>query len=325
MLVFLAYIVFIPTEHELAIRLAQKTTAHNTDNNMKLELTQEQTFTARAGEQILHGLRITSTWEGLRKLVDGTGRHLIVDGDGTVFTGTPALLHDLRLTVGDPDFVRIPETTLPGGRVVPSFEVARHPCSAGANGAVLVDGKDAPRVDISYRKAKEWLASAGRAMLTASQGLAIALDIAAQDINWTGGKVGHGSIYQGLRRGTVNGPQAASHEPGDDERRWHQLSTGERIWDYSGNVWVWMHDDLHGDDEGLVKGTIPADSPLLISAPAPSQEKGVGWVPTGPLSWSGYALFRGGYWYSSDDAGVFRLDYGSPGNGFRSVGVRCTK
>lgn len=291
---------------------------------MKIELIQESTFTARAGEQLLHGLRVTSAWEGLRKLVDHAGRHLIVDDDGTVFRGTPALLHDLRLTVGDPDFIRFPQTTLPGGRVVPAFEVARHPCSEGAAGALAVDGKAKPRVNISYRKAKEWLAAAGRHMLTASQGLAIALDIAGVDINWTGGKVGEGSIYQGLHRGTVKGPQDASYEPADDERRWHQLSTGERIWDFAGNVWSWMHDDLHGDEEGLVNGTIPADSPLLTSAPAPSEQKGVGYVPKGPLNWSGYALIRCGFWCSGVRAGVFGLGYGSPDRGF-SVGVRCTK
>lgn len=292
---------------------------------MKIELTPESTFTARAGEQLQHGLRIASTWEGLRKLVDGTGRHMIVGEDGTVFRGTPALLHDLRLTVGEPDFIRIPKTTLPGGRIVPSFEVARHPCSEDAAGAVLVDGKAKPRVNVSYRKAKEWLAASGRRMLTASQGLAIALDIAGIDVNWTGGKVGEGAIYQGLHRGTVKGPQDATYEPADDERRWHQLSTGERIWDFAGNVWAWMHDDLHGDEEGLVKGTIPADSPLLTLAPAPSEQNGVGYIPNGPLNWSGYALIRGGCWYSYDYAGVFSLDSGWPDGDYNYVGVRCTK
>jgi hypothetical protein len=292
---------------------------------MKIELTPDQTFTARAGDQLQHGLRVTSAWEGLRKLVDHAGRHLIVDDDGTVYRGTPALLHDLRLTVGDPDFIRFPQSVLPGGRVVPAFEVARHPCSEGAAGALLVDGKAKPRVNISYRKTKEWLASAGRKMLTASQGLAIALDIAGVDINWTGGKVGEGSIYQGLHRGTASGPQDAAYEsPHANERRWHELSTGERIWDFVGNVFAWMHDDLHGDDEGLVKGSIPADSPLLTSAPAPSEQKGVGFVPKGPLNWSGFALIRGGCWCSGGNAGVFFLGYVSPVYGFDDVGVRCT-
>lgn len=293
---------------------------------MKIELTQEKTFTARAGDQLVHGLRIASEWECLQKLVDHAGRFMIISkNDGEVISASPALMHDLHLTVAEEGFIAFPEKILPGGHVVPAFIVAARPCSKGAGGEVLVDGKTKPHVNISYRKAKEWLAGAGRKMLTASQGLAIALDIAGIDINWTGGKVGQGSIYQGLHRGTVNGPQDASYEPKDDERRWHQLSTGDRIWDFAGNIYAWMHDDLHGDDDGIVKGTIPADSPLLTSAPAPSEQKGVGYVPKGPLTWSGYALMRGGYWCSVGGAGVFRLGVDSPGYGGDLVGVRCTK
>lgn len=293
---------------------------------MKIELTQEQTFTARAGDQLMHGLRITETWLGIRMVVDRAGRYMIVDADGTVFKGSPTLLHDLRLTAVEEGYIAFPQTTLPGGRIVPAFTVAARPCSEGADGEMLVDGKGKPRVNISYHKAKEWLVAASRHILTASQALVLALDIAAQDINWTGGKVGEGEIYRGLHRGTVSGPQDASFEsPHENERRWHQLSTGDRIWDFSGNVWVWMHDDLHGDDEGLVKGTIPADSLLLTCAPAPSQQKGVGFVPKGPLNWSGVALIRGGCWYSVDYAGVFLLYGGWPVGGVGDVGVRCTK
>ncbi|MES2148627.1 MAG: hypothetical protein V4508_02430 [Pseudomonadota bacterium] len=291
---------------------------------MKIKLTQEKTFTARAGTQQVHGLRITSEWEGLRKLVDGTGRHLIVDGD-VVVKGTPALLHDLSLTVLADGFIKFPQTTLPGGRVVPAFEIAARPCSVGADGVLAIDGYAKPRVNISYREAKKWLAAAGRHMLTASQGLAIALDIAAQDVNWTGGKVGAGAIYQGIHLDTVSGPQDASYEPAENERRWHRLSTGDIIWDFSGNVSTWMHDDLHGDDEGLVKGSIPAASPLLTSAPAPSEQKGVGWIPKGPLQWSSHALIRGGRWCSHANAGVFALGGGSPDGSYYDVGVRCTK
>ena len=292
---------------------------------MKIELSQEHTFSARAGQQLVHGLRISSEWEGLRKLVDGTGRHMIVDADGIVVKGTAALLRELHLPRADDGFIAFPQTTLPGGRIVPAFTVAARPCSTAADGAPVVDGKAAPRVSISYGDTVKWLATAGLKILTASQSLALALDIAAQDINWTGGEVGAGAIYQGIHRGRVNGPQDAAYEPDETERRWHQLSTGDRIWDFAGNVYSWLFDDLHGDDEGLVKGVIPADSPLLTSAPAPSGQKGVGYVPTGPLKWSGHALIRGGYWCSYDDAGVFCLDVVWADYGDGNVGVRCTK
>lgn len=293
---------------------------------MQIELTQEKTFTARAGEKLVHGLRETSTWEGLRKLVDGTGRHMIIKADGCVVDGTPTLLHDLSLTVRVDGFIPFPQKTLPGGRVVPAFKVAARPCSEGDGGAVLVDGKAKPKVNISYRKARDWLLGAGLKMLTASQALAIALDIAGIDENWTGGKVGSGAIYQGLHRGTVSGPQDASYESQHaTERRWHRLSTGDIIWDFAGNVWAWLFDDLHGDDEGLVKDTIPADSVLLTSAPAKSEQQGVGYIPAGPLNWKGYALVRGGCWSSGDRAGVFSVGDVWPDFGNYRVGVRCTQ
>ncbi len=292
---------------------------------MQIELTQEQTFSARAGDQLVHGLRITSEWEGLRKLVDGTGRHMIVDADGIVLKGTPALLHDLHLTVLADGFVTVPATTLPTGQLVPSFQVAQYHASMADDGTVAVDGSGKPKVNISYHAARDACVDNGFKLITELQYLAIAHNIAQQVINWTGGKVGAGSIYQGIHKGNVNCPQDASYEPGEAERRWHELSNGARVYDFAGNVWSWVFDDVQGDIDGLVKGAIAKDSPSLTSAPAPSCEKGVGWVPSGPLNWSGSALLRGGCWYSSSYAGVFRLSDGSPGVDSNGVGFRCTK
>lgn len=294
---------------------------------MKIELTQEKTFTARAGDQLVHGLRIDSEWEGLQKLVDNSGRFLIFSGaDGTVYNGTPSLMHDLRLNTAADGFVTVPETKLPTGQVVPSFQVAQYHCGSQSNGPIIISADVAPIVNISYRSAKKLCDQAGLKMITELQYLAIAVNIASVASNWTGGSVGEGSLYQGIHKGNVSGPQAGAFEPKDPgERRWHELSNGSRVFDFSGNVWSWVHDDVHGDDEGLVKGRIAADSPSLTCAPAKSGKQGVGYIPDGPLNWSGRALLRGGCWYSYDLAGVFSLDYGSPGNGGGSVGVRCTK
>lgn len=293
---------------------------------MKIELTQEQTFSARAGQQLVHGLRITDEWEGLRKLVDGTGRHLIVDVDGIVVKGTAALLHDLHLTNTTDSFITVPETTLPTGQVVASFQVGQYHCGGQSNGPVVISASVAPLVNVKYQAAKDLCAAAGFKLITELQCLAIAHNIAQQGINWTGGKVGDGSIYQGLHKGSVSGPQAGTYESKDPtERRWHELSNGARIYDFAGNVYTWVFDDLHGDADGLVSGSIAKDSPSLMCAPAKSNKQGVGYVPDGPLSWSGYALFRGGCWCSGSFAGVFFLFFGWPGNDLGSVGFRCTK
>ena len=293
---------------------------------MKIELSPDQTYTARAGEQLVRGLRITAEWEGLRKLVDGTGRHMIVDIDGIVVKGTAALLHDLRLTTSADCFITVPETTLPTGQVVPAFQVGQYHCGSQSNGLVVVSASVAPLVNIKYQVARDLCGQAGYKLITELQCLAIAVNIAQQDINWSGGKVGEGSIYQGLHKDSVSGPQAGTCESTDPaERRWHALSNGARIHDFAGNVFTWVFDDVQGDADGLVSGSIAKDSPSLTCAPAPSREKGVGYVPSGPLSLSSRALIRGGCWYSDSDAGVFALGDGWPDDGSYDVGFRCTK
>jgi hypothetical protein len=293
---------------------------------MQIELTPDQTFTARSGDHLVRGLRITAEWEGLRKLVDGTGRHLIVDVDGIVVKGTAGLLLALHLRTDAEGFITVPETTLPTGQVVPSFEVGQYHCGGKSNGPVVVDPSTKPRVNFTYKQARTLCEQAGLKLITETQCLAIAHNIAQMDINWSGGKVGEGSIYQGLHKGTVSEAQAGTYEsPDPDERRWHELSNGARIYDFAGNVWSWVFDDVQGDADGLVSGSIAQDSPSISCAPAPSGKKGVGYVPSGPLNWSGDALVRGGFWFSGSYAGVFRLRNGWPGSDDNGVGFRCTK
>lgn len=292
---------------------------------MKIELIPEQLYTARAGEQVVHCLRIESEWEGLRKLTDIAGRHVILSADGAVVSGSPALLHDLRLTTAADHFVTVPETLLPTGQVVPAFQVAQYACSS-QDGALVVSASGKPVVNISYREAKKQCAAAGLKMITELQYLAIAVNIASVAVNWTGGEVGNGALYQGIHKGNVNGPQGGSYEsPDTSERRWHELSNGARVYDFAGNVFTWVHDDVQGDAEGLVKESIAKDSPSLSCSPAKSKQKGVGYIPDGPLHWSGIALVRGGYWFSVGYAGVFSLDHGGPDYAGGYVGVRCTK
>jgi formylglycine-generating enzyme required for sulfatase activity len=123
----------------------------------------------------------------------------------------------------------------------------------------------------------------------------------------------------------VSEGQPGTFEPSDpEERRWHQLSNGERIYDFAGNVFTWVFDDVQGDTNGL-SGKITTDSPSLTTAPYPSTEKGMGYRPDGERDWSGRALVRGGFWGSVSDAGVFYLVSGWPYRRYDHVGFRCTK
>lgn len=225
----------------------------------------------------------------------------------------------------DPDFIQYPDSTLPCGLFVPAFKYAVRPCTKGTDGRIAFDPSAKPWVNINYNDAVTACAASGFQLSRESQELAIRLDIVKQDINWTGGKVGAGNVYQGIHKDNVSGAQPANYESSNpEERSWHQLSTGHKVYGLAGNIWTWTHDDIQGNDKGLA-GKIAADSPSLTTAPYPSLKNGMGWRPDGALDWSGHALIRGGYWSSRSYSGVFTLFSGSPDSDPDGVGFRCTQ
>lgn len=291
-----------------------------------LELIEESTFTIRVADRTIAGLSVESRWEGLTKFKRAaTGESLIMlMAERRVISGSPDLLHWLGL-IADEHFVTVPTTTLPDGRVVPSFQYARYPASKGADGRLVLDPAAKPWVSITYHNAAAACDAAGYELARETQELAVRHLVCQVDANWTGGKVGHGTIYQGLHRGTVGSAQAADYVAGEDERSWHVLPNGERIYGLAGNIYTYVHDDVQGDERGLVAGRLNADSPSLMTAPHQSKQKGMGYRPDGDRGWSGLALVRGGCWHGGDDAGVFALLYAYPDNAGDDVGFRYTK
>ncbi len=221
-------------------------------------------------------------------------------------------------------YITVPEITLPNGTTVPSFRVAQYAMGKDDDGKAISCPDRKPWHSIDYHEARQACADIGGALITEMQWLAIAHDVANQDCNWTGGKVGEGDLFQGIRNWNVNEAQAGDFEPSDEtERRWLTLSNGERICDLNGNIFQWIFDDLQGDEDGLVAKAFAHDS-ISIQAPYPSMKKGMGWIPDSGANWSGGALIRGGYWYSGSYAGAFGLGGGWPGSRYSSVGFRCT-
>ncbi len=222
-------------------------------------------------------------------------------------------------------FVTVPATTLPNGVTVPAFRVGQYLCS-NVDGLAVVSPTEKPWVEIDYPTARAVCALAGGALITELQYLAIAFDIVGQGINWTGGKVGEGTVFQGLCWDNVDEAQAGDFEPSNtEERRWHQLSNGERVFDFAGNAYSWVVDDVQGNADGLVAEPFASDSPSITTAPYPSMANGMGWRPDAGRNWSGHALMRGGCWGDEDDAGVFYLNRAYPGHRYGNVGFRCTK
>ncbi|MFZ3286227.1 MAG: hypothetical protein WA191_05210 [Telluria sp.] len=223
-------------------------------------------------------------------------------------------------------FVTVPAITLPNSVTVPSFQVGQYLCAKGEDGTAVVSATAAPWVRINYAEAGQACAAIGGKLITELQYLAIAHDIAAQDINWTGGKVGVGGVFQGLNEGNVDAAQPGDFASDDEsERRWHQLSNGEKVFDFAGNAYSWTFDDVQGDESGLVAKAFTEDSPSIATAPFPSMENGMGWRPDAGSNWSGDALVRGGCWNDEDYAGVFRLGGDWPVYRYGVVGFRCTK
>lgn len=297
------------------------------DDAMYIELKENRSFTAELSGRTITDLVIDSEWNGMTKFVHpASGLHLIVMRDvGMVVTGSDSLINDLLAPTASSGYIHFPRTTLPGGLVVEAFEVAQYMNCVGEDGKAFVSESAAPRVRISFNDAVKACEAAGAGLIRGSQHLALAWDIANQDDNWTGGKVGKGHIYRGIHKGNVSSAQRNDFVPHDSlERRWHVLSTGDRIYDFAGHLFSWMKNDLPGNADGLA-GKIPADSPYLSVGAEFKQSQGAGWRPDGSRDWSGYALVRGGFWNSGDYAGVFRLYYGSPDYENDDVGFRSTK
>lgn len=243
----------------------------------------------------------------------------------------PLLSADLRgkamaaITTGNA-FIIVPEMTLPNGQIVPSFSVGQYLCSKGPMDVPQVNALTSPWVEINYGEARHACKSAGLSLITELQALAIAHNIASQDINWTGGKVGVGAVFQGLHLGSVDAAQPGGFVSDDPaERRWHELSNGARIFDFAGNAYTWVFDDVQGDEHGLIAKPFAEDSPSIATAPYPSMENGMGWRPRAGSNGSGLALVRGGCWNGGDNAGVFSLYRDWPDGRDDRVGFRCTK
>jgi formylglycine-generating enzyme required for sulfatase activity len=221
-------------------------------------------------------------------------------------------------------FITVPETTLPNGTVVPSFQVGQYACSKGDGGKAVVVADCAPWVYINFHDAKNACEEAGFKMITELQWLVIAYNASQQDCNWTVGKVGEGELFCGIRFGDVDEAQPGDFTPADEsERRWLTLSNGERICDLNGNVYQWVFDDVQGDESGIIARDFAEDSPSITTPPFPSGEKGMGDYEV--WDWSGDALIRGGYWDSESRAGVFDLDGVWSEYKYGSIGFRCTK
>lgn len=209
-----------------------------------------------------------------------------------------------------------------------------------------------PWVSITQTEAKNRCEALGPGyhLITMHEAQTINRNIENNAWNWTNGAVGDGALWRGHSDNSPGNSLAAdvTGDPDDDpyvgtgnttpsiEKRIHQVSTGQYIWDWSGNVGEWV------------------DMTCMIGSGAGYWYRLLSWIewnstdlsdyekgragPAGAYTSSqaagkyfgcvvdGNAVARGGDWYRVASVGVFTFDASwAPSSSYLRIGLRCVR
>jgi hypothetical protein len=210
----------------------------------------------------------------------------------------------------------------------------------------------APWVSITQTQALSSCAAlgAGYHLLTMPEAQTISRNIESNGWNWTGGSVGSGGLWRGHSDNSPANPLAAdvTGDPDDDpyvgtgnvtpsiEKRVHQLSSGQYVWDWSANVFEWL-DMTCTAGSGVGNWYNSGNWVEWTNANLSDYEK----VRAGPsgayttaqnmgqyygCNAAGKAAARGCSWDESGNAGVFALySVQLPSYSDAYIGFRCGK
>lgn len=227
-----------------------------------------------------------------------------------------------------------------------------------------------PWVNISHVDATTAAPATGGHLLTEAEWMTIAADVLSVKYNWSGGQVGSGIIYQGHVGNNPGSAIAASTDDtdtlngitgntgttaGNNSSRVLYLSSGDVIWDFSGNVYeltgptqVMNQIGVSGDSSfswrdwslgTLSTGTLPVTSrpatlnaytnPISGSSLASltwDTNSGIGHIYSNYADNTSRAYIRGGSWNNGSHAGVLAvaLNY-VPTNAGSNVGFRVAR
>ena len=242
-------------------------------------------------------------------------------------------------------------------------------------GVATSQASDLPWVFITQTDAVAESIEAGGHLLTEAEWMTIAADVLSVKYNWSGGEVGSGIIWQGHVNSNPASALAASTDDannlngitagtgttsGNNSSRVLYLSSGDAIWDFSGNVWEWTQQavgtptltmsnvGVTGDaaynwrDYNL--GSLSLGNFSNASKPATLSSwvnpvnnvslagilwepgKGVGRIFANYADTGARAFIRGGSWSGTSYAGVFALNLSNgPTAPITSVGFRVAR
>ncbi len=180
-------------------------------------------------------------------------------------------------------------------------------------------------------------------LISNSEWMVIAEEVEANPLNWSGGAVGTGCVYQGntgVNSACSYNISSIDQGLSRDSKAIHTLKNGEQIWDFSGNVAEWVD---WGKEEKVTRvpvtcndpwGEIDSDfcsgnllnndflpfNPANIPYSSYGSSYGIGQVEGGV---GGYAV-RGGAYQYGNYAGIYSLSLSLTKESARAeIGFRC--
>ena len=170
-------------------------------------------------------------------------------------------------------------------------------------------------------------------LMTNREWMTVARQVAQRSDNWVDGDIGGSGDSKGLYQGNHDSlrdldravdlsfhPNAAGEgEPGEVERT-HNLSSGDQVWDLSGDIYQWVD----AEEDGTTLSN-PNSSKIYEKLPENSTvSNGAGLGDSIDTFENNQAALRGGDWRTGDNAGVFNADSDFTGRSFPEHGFRCS-
>lgn len=239
-------------------------------------------------------------------------------------------------------YVRVPGSNKHGTE---DFCVMKYEAKNDGSGNPVSQASGSPWTSITQYDARQECRSLGKGyhLITESEWMTIADNVMRQENNWADGTVGSkASNGGGLYLGNVDPSGDHSHlgyngdDPesgtGRDTTARFQLSNGNYIWDFSGNVWEWTNGYVTNDGVPEPDGNGWTEYTDITKFQAMEDEK-----PLNP-SWNAsngigkiyldqsniHAVKRSGGWNQGVTAGALTVNlYSAPSLTSSSTGFRC--